>query len=60
MAEIKAVELTLEEKAREKVHAFTRPVSAQDYEKLSPIEKAVAETEHDMERARKLMPKRWK
>ena len=58
MAEMK--KLTLEDKAREKIQAYVRPISAQDYEKLSPLEKAVAETEHDMERARKLMPKRWK
>ena len=48
------------EKAREKVRKFDRPVSAQDYAKLSPIEKAVAETEIDMERSRKLFPKKFR
>ena len=52
----------IEKKARAKVKDVAKdsPISAQDYAKLSPIEKAVAETEIDMERSRKLFPKKFR
>jgi hypothetical protein len=52
-------EVTKKEQAVKKMSALKAPISAQDYAALTPVEKEAAEEVLDMEKARKLMPKKF-